>query len=84
MGKKAFIPTRDLIIFPGIITPLFIGRETSISTLEKAMLDDNRMILCMQKDFNEEEPKLPEDVHKIGVIVNILQTVKMPNSYNFV
>jgi ATP-dependent Lon protease len=79
MGKKAFIPTRDLIIFPGIITPLFIGRETSISTLEKAMLDDNRMILCMQKDFNEEEPKLPEDVHKIGVIVNILQTVKMPN-----
>ncbi len=79
MGKKAFIPTRDLIIFPGIITPLFIGRETSISTLEKAMIDDNRMVLCMQKDFNEEEPKLPEDVYKVGVIVNILQTVKMPN-----
>ncbi len=80
MNTKPFIPTRDLVIFPGIITPLFVGREESVSSLEKAMLDDNKIILCMQKDFLKEEPELPGDVHKVGVIVNILQTVKMPNN----
>lgn len=80
MNTKPFIPTRDLVIFPGIITPLFVGREESVGSLEKAMLDDNKIILCMQKDFLKEEPELPADVHKVGVIVNILQTVKMPNN----
>lgn len=80
MNKKPFIPTRDLVIFPGIITPLFVGRDESVSSLEKAMLDDNKIILCMQKDFLKEEPELPEDIHKVGVIVNVLQTVKMPNN----
>lgn len=80
MNTKPFIPTRDLVIFPGIITPLFVGREESVSSLEKAMLDDNKIILCMQKDFLKEEPELPGDVYKVGVIVNILQTVKMPNN----
>ena len=80
MQTKPFIPTRDLVIFPGIITPLFVGREESVSSLEKAMIDDNKIILCMQKDFLKEEPELPGDVHKVGVIVNILQTVKMPNN----
>ncbi len=79
-NQKPFIPTRDLVIFPGIITPLFVGREESVSSLEKAMIEDNKIILCMQKDFLKEDPELPEDVHKVGVIVNILQTVKMPNN----
>jgi ATP-dependent Lon protease len=75
-----FIPTRDLVIFPGIITPLFVGREISINSLEKAMLNENKLVLCMQKDFLHEEPNVPEDVHKVGVIANVLQTVKMPNN----
>jgi ATP-dependent Lon protease len=79
INRAAFIPTRDLIIFPGIITPLFIGREKSMATLEKALMEDNTLILCMQKDPKVEEPELPEGVHKIGVVVNILQTLKMPN-----
>ncbi|MBN2837323.1 MAG: LON peptidase substrate-binding domain-containing protein, partial [Fusobacteriaceae bacterium] len=79
MNRAAFVPTRDLIVFPGIITPLFIGREKSIATLEKAMLEDNTLVLFMQKDAKEEEPKLPEGVNEIGVVVGILQTLKMPN-----
>lgn len=77
--KSAFIPTRDLIIFPGIITPLFIGRDKSMSTLERALMEDNTLILCMQKDSKVEIPDLQEGIHKIGVIVNVLQTLKMPN-----
>lgn len=79
INRTAFIPTRDLIIFPGIITPLFIGREKSMATLEKALMDDNSLVLCMQKDAKVEVPVLPEGVHEIGVLVNILQTLKMPN-----
>lgn len=79
MNRAAFIPTRDLIVFPGIITPLFIGREKSVATLEKAMLEDNILVLFMQKDAKEEDPKLPGGVHEIGVVVGILQTLKMPN-----
>ncbi|ADO82365.1 endopeptidase La [Ilyobacter polytropus] len=80
MIKTPFIPTRDLVIFPGIITPLFVGREISINSLEKAMLNENKIVLCMQKDFLKEEPELPEDVHSVGVLANVLQTVKMPNN----
>lgn len=80
MIRTPFIPTRDLVIFPGIITPLFVGREISINSLEKAMLNENKIVLCMQKDFLKEEPELPEDVHSVGVLANILQTVKMPNN----
>ncbi len=79
LNRAAFIPTRDLIIFPGIITPLFIGREKSMATLEKALMEDNILVLCMQKDAKIENPSLPEGVHEIGVVVNILQTLKMPN-----
>jgi ATP-dependent Lon protease len=79
INRTAFIPTRDLIIFPGIITPLFIGREKSMATLEKALMDDNSLVLCMQKDAKVEVPVLPDGVHEIGVLVNILQTLKMPN-----
>ncbi|WP_372712465.1 endopeptidase La [Ilyobacter sp.] len=80
MIRTPFIPTRDLVIFPGIITPLFVGREISINSLEKAMLNENKIVLCMQKDFLKEEPELPEDVHSVGVLANVLQTVKMPNN----
>lgn len=79
MKKAAFIPTRDLIVFPGIITPVFVGRDKSLATLEKALIDDNTLILCMQKDAKKENPKLPNDIYDVGVLVNVLQTLKMPN-----
>ena len=80
MSKTLFLPTRDLIIFPGIVTPLYVGRLKSINTLEAAVSSKSKLVLGMQKDPAKEEPNLENDIYKIGVIVNILQIVKMPNN----
>lgn len=80
MSKTLFLPTRDLVIFPGIVTPIYVGRAKSVSTLESAVNSKSKLILGMQKDPSKEEPELPNDIYKIGVIVNILQIVKMPNN----
>ncbi len=80
MLKKPFIATRELVVFPGVVTPIFIGRQASLLSLEEALSRfDNKLILSTQKDPNVEEPKLPEDVYETGVLVHVIQTVKMPN-----
>ena len=80
MLKKPFIATRELVVFPGVVTPIFIGRQASLSSLEEALSSfDNKLILSTQKDPNVEDPKLPEDVYETGVLVHVIQTVKMPN-----
>ncbi len=79
-NRLPFLPTRDLVIFPGIVTPVYVGREKSMKTLEKiADSENSKMLFGMQKDTMKEDPKLPDDVYTTGVIVNVLQTVKMPN-----
>ena len=80
MSKTLFLPTRDLVIFPGIVTPIYVGRAKSVSTLENAVNSKSKLVLGMQKDPSKEDPELPNDIYKIGVIVNILQIVKMPNN----
>lgn len=80
MSKTLFLPTRDLVIFPGIVTPIYVGRAKSVSTLESAVNSKSKLVLGMQKDPSKEDPELPNDIYKIGVIVNILQIVKIPNN----
>ena len=80
MQNKPFIATRELVVFPGVVTPIFIGRQSSLKSLEEAVARfDNKLILTSQKDANIEEPKFPEDVYETGVLVHVIQTVKMPN-----
>lgn len=79
MKSAPLIPTRDIIIFPGIITPIFVGRGKSLKTLEQALIEDNKVLLFLQRDKTKENPNIPKEIHATGVIVNILQTVKMPN-----
>ena len=80
MLKKPFIATRELVVFPGVVTPIFIGRQASLLSLEEALSRfDNKLILSTQRDANVEEPQLPEDVYETGVLVHVIQTVKMPN-----
>ncbi len=75
-NRLPFLPTRDLVIFPGVVTPVYVGRDKSIKTLERVMdNEDSKMLFGMQKDSLIENPELPKDVYEIGVIVNILQTV---------
>ncbi|WP_427042323.1 endopeptidase La [Fusobacterium sp. SB021] len=79
-NRLPFLPTRDLVIFPGVVTPVYVGREKSMKTLEKLENSENtKMLFGMQKETLKEEPKLPEDIYTTGVIVNVLQSIKMPN-----
>ncbi|MGF6905745.1 endopeptidase La [Fusobacterium sp. PH5-44] len=80
MEKTFFLPTRDLVIFPGIVTPIYVGRTKSINTLDEAVNTKSKLVLGMQKDPLKEKPTSKKDVYNVGVIVNILQIVKMPNN----
>ena len=80
MQKKPFIATRELVVFPGVVTPIFIGRPSSLASIEESLAKfDNKLVLSSQKDGEIEEPKLPEDVYETGVLVHVLQSVRMPN-----
>jgi len=79
MKLAPYIPIRDVVIFPGIITPIFIGRGKSIRTLEKALIEDNKIALFLQKDKQQENPSIPKDIYNTGILASIIQTVKVPN-----
>ncbi len=72
------IPARGIVIFPYMVIPLLVGREKSIEALEKAMIENEKIIVAAQKDENLEEPA-PEDIYKIGTISEIKQLIKLPN-----
>ncbi|MGL5578019.1 MAG: LON peptidase substrate-binding domain-containing protein, partial [Fusobacteriaceae bacterium] len=80
MSRLPFIPTRDMIVFPGVVTPLYVGRSLSVSTLESAINNKSKLILGMQKNPYDETPNLENGIYEVGVLVNILQIVKMPNN----
>jgi ATP-dependent Lon protease len=72
------LPLRDIVVFPHMIVPLFVGREKSIRALEDVMADDKEMLLVSQKDGDQDDPK-PEDMHDIGTIGTVLQMLKLPD-----
>jgi ATP-dependent Lon protease len=72
------LPLRDVVVFPHMVIPLFVGRPKSIRALEMAMEGNRSVLLAAQKTAGDEEPK-PEDVYNIGCISNILQMLKLPD-----
>ena len=72
------VPLRDVVIFPGVVTPLFVGRDKSINALQKAMSDDKSVMLVAQKNPNDEDPSL-KDLYSIGTVSTILQLIKLPD-----
>ena len=72
------VPLRDVVIFPGVVTPLFVGRDKSINALQKAMSEDKSVMLVAQKDPNKEDPSL-KDLYSIGTVSTILQLIKLPD-----
>ena len=52
------VPLRDVVIFPGVVTPLFVGRDKSINALQKAMSEDKSVMLIAQRNANDEDPSL--------------------------
>jgi len=79
-NRIAFLPTRDLIAFPGAVRPLYVGREKSLKTIKKLIeKGETKLLLVSQKKMEKENPSFPEDVYQVGVIANILQEITMPN-----
>lgn len=72
------LPLRDIIVFPNMVIPLFIGRDKSIKALETALLNDRLIFLCGQKKPNISDPK-EDDLYSHGTIAEILQLLKLPD-----
>lgn len=72
------LPLRDIVVFPHMIVPLFVGRDRSINALEHAMKQDKKIVLLTQKTPSEDDPSA-EDLYDIGVIGTILQLLKLPD-----
>lgn len=72
------LPLRDVVVYPHMVIPLFVGREKSIRCLEAAMDNNKQIFLSAQKDAAIDEPE-EKDIHSIGTVANILQLLKLPD-----
>src|SRR3984893_4058450 len=72
------LPLRDIIVFPHMVVPLFVGREKSIAALEEAMSHDKDSLLAAQKKAKTNEPA-PDDIFEIGTLGTILQLLRLPD-----
>ncbi len=72
------LPLRDVVVFPYMVMPLFVGRPKSIRSLELAMENNKQLLLVSQKQSDIEEPKV-EDLYEVGTLVNIIQLLKLPD-----
>ncbi|MDE1161943.1 MAG: endopeptidase La [Acidobacteriaceae bacterium] len=76
--KLPMMPIREMVIFPHMMTPFVVGRESSVRALEEALTGDRRIFLATQYDASVDEPTA-DDIYKVGVIGNIVQSVRMPD-----
>ncbi|MGB6187462.1 MAG: endopeptidase La [Aeromonas molluscorum] len=76
--KIPVLPLRDVVVYPHMVIPLFVGREKSIRCLEAAMEQDKKVLLIAQKDASTDEPTV-EEIFSVGTVANILQMLKLPD-----
>jgi ATP-dependent Lon protease len=76
--KLPMMPIRDVVIFPFMMTPFVVGRESSVRALEEALAADKKIFLATQHDASIDEPK-PHEIFQVGTIVNIVQSLKLPD-----
>ncbi len=74
----SLLPLRDIVVFPGMIAPLFVGRKKSISALENVIKQNSKILLVTQRDATKDDPST-QDLYKVGVLANILQLLKLPD-----
>ena len=72
------LPLRDIVVFPHMIVPLFVGREKSVKALEEVMQDDKQILLTSQIDPGEDDPN-EDGIYRVGVLANVLQLLKLPD-----
>ena len=78
LNRLPILPLRDIVVFPHMVVPLFVGREKSIAALEEVMRAEKRILLMTQQDSSVDEPKL-KDLFERGCVAKILQLLKLPD-----
>ena len=77
-GVYAVLPLRDIVVFPHMIVPLFVGREKSIRALEEVMGSDKQILLATQMNASDDDPE-PSTIYDVGTLANVLQLLKLPD-----
>ena len=78
METLAVLPLRDIVVFPHMIVPLFVGREKSVRALESVMKEDKQILLVAQKNAAQDDPAA-DDIYRVGTVSTILQLLKLPD-----
>ena len=73
------LPLRDIVVFPHMIVPLFVGREKSIKALEEVMKNDGLIMLATQKNASDDDPS-PDSIYELGTLASVLQLLKLPDN----
>ncbi|MFZ5603026.1 MAG: LON peptidase substrate-binding domain-containing protein, partial [Pseudomonadota bacterium] len=79
-GKKEYplLALRDVVVYPHMVIPLFVGRDKSIRALEEAMDNDKQIVLVAQVNASDDDPQ-PKDLYSVGTVATILQLLKLPD-----
>ncbi len=77
-SRIPLLPLRDIVVFPHMVVPLFVGRPKSIQALEDAMAADRKLVVAAQRVAGEEDPT-PEDIYSIGTLGTIIQLLRLPD-----
>src|ERR1043166_8513126 len=72
------LPLRDIVVFPHMIVPLFVGREKSVQALDDVMRDDKQILLVTQKNAGQDDPAA-EEIYRVGTVGTVLQLLKLPD-----
>ena len=72
------LPLKDVVVFPHMVIPLFVGRDKSVAALEAVMQGEKQILLVTQKDAQEDSPS-PQDLYALGTIATVLQLLKLPD-----
>ena len=75
---KPLLPLRDIVIFPSMVVPLFVGREKSIKALQEVMKTDKSIVLVTQKNSEIDDP-VSKDLYQVGCLSKVLQLLKLPD-----
>ncbi len=76
--RLPMMPIRDVVIFPYMMTPFVVGRESSVRALEEALMGDKKIFLATQHDASVDEPR-PDEIYSVGTVANIVQSLKQPD-----
>jgi len=72
------LPVRDMVMYPSVILPLFVGRDMSINAVEKSLSKDRLILVTAQKDLTDEDP-LPGRIYSVGVVSQIMRMLRLPD-----